>query len=603
MNRTLLNCQDLSVTYTNGIQAVRRVSFTLDAGEVLALVGESGCGKTTIARAILGLLPASAQLCGSIRLEGVELVGADEHLLQRVRGRQIGFVVQDPFEACNPLTTIFAHVAEAWRAHGARPRFVTIAERLTQLNIVGAAQTMQQYPHQWSGGMLQRATIAAAAAHQPPLLIADEPTSALDADRADVTLQALKASGAALLVVSHDIGVVARHADRIAVCYAGQIVEIGATQQVLNQPRHPYTVGLLSALPRDAGTLPKPLPGAPPLLIGPLTGCAFAKRCRHVRDSCHQVTPPLVDGVACPVMATASAIVHPADAGGTRPATNLPVAAFDVWDVEHWQVEPSQEPLPNPAVRHLVGKRALPVAEMVAVSKSYGRGPGAVQAVAQVDLQVRPGEIVGISGPSGCGKSTLLRLLGTVEAPSHGALYLAQQLVAQGGKGVLQRPPGGFVMPIFQDPVGSLDRRWPIWRTIVEPLTAPHRPPLPIATRRSLAQARLAEVGLANLDPEARPGELSVGQCQRIAIARALAAEPALLIADEPTSALDASVSAAVLHLLAAVARRGTAIVIVSHDQALLTSLCDRVLTMANGRLGTDHSPSQSDSNQTNQIS
>lgn len=589
--------------YANGIQAVRGISFTLAAGETLALVGESGCGKTTIARAILGLLPASTQIRGSIRLEGSELVGADERVFQRIRGRQLGFVAQDPFAACNPLTTIFAHVAEAWRAHGEQARVVTVAERLAQLNITDATQTMQQYPHQWSGGMLQRATIAAAAAYQPPLLIADEPTSALDADRADVTLQALKASGAALLVVSHDIGVVARHADRIAVCYAGQIVEIGAAQQVLNQPRHPYTVGLLSALPRDAGTLPKPLPGAPPLLIGPLIGCAFAARCGHVQASCHQVTPPLVDGVACPVMATQEAVVHPA-ADGSQLATKVqPFAEPDVSDVQNRQVQAIVSPLTNSPVRNPVGKRAGPVAAMVAVSKSYGRGAGAAQAVAQVDLQVNPGEIVGISGPSGCGKSTLLRLQATIEAPSHGAIYLAQQLVAQGGKGVLQRPPGGFVMPIFQDPVGSLDRRWPIWRTIVEPLTASHRPRLPIATLRGLAQEHLAEVGLTQLDLEARPGELSVGQCQRIAIARALAANPALLIADEPTSALDASVSAAILQLLAAIARRGTAIMIVSHDQALLASLCDRVLTMANGRLLTDHSPSQPDPNQTNPIS
>ncbi len=549
ITKPILVYKNVAVRYNNGVQAVRGVSFALQPGECLALVGESGCGKTTMARAVLGLLPTSAQLTGSIQVDGNEIVGASEATMHRLRGLMVGFVAQDPFAACNPLSSIFAHVAEAWRAHRRSPPPTVIRESLAQLGIPNAALNMQRYPHQWSGGMLQRATIAAAAAHHPPLIIADEPTSALDADRADATLAALKALGAAVLLVSHDIGVVARHANRIAVCYAGQIVEIDESTAILQRPRHPYTRGLLNALPRQPGVLPQPLPGTPPRLIGELAGCAFAPRCAQVERSCQHEMPPLIDGVACPIMVPS----QPARDKGERTR------------------DKGGASLSN-----------MIVAEARGVSKQYGRGTGAVRAVLHADLQIMRGEIVGISGPSGCGKSTLLRLLATIETPSAGQIYLDGKPVPPAGRAPIR---GGFVMPIFQDPQGSLDRRWPVWRSLTEPLTAPHRPRLSVQARRSLARERLAEVGLAHVDPEARPDELSVGQCQRIAIARALIAEPALIVADEPTSALDASVSSAILHLLAEIAARDTAIVIVSHDRLLLDALCTRVLTMGNGVL------------------
>ncbi len=559
--KPILQYNNVDIRYANGVQAVRGVSFELYPGECLALVGESGSGKTTIARAVLGLLPANAQISGSIQINGVEIVGSSEARLRALRGLVAGFVAQDPFEACNPLASIFDHVAEAWRAHNQSPPTQTVIDKLAQLGIPEPTTNMQRYPHQWSGGMLQRATIAAASAHHPALLIADEPTSALDADRADVTLRALKAQGAAVLLVSHDIGLVARHADRIAVCYAGQIVEIAATNTLRHHPQHPYTIGLFKALPNQPGILPEPLLGTPPRLIGELAGCAFAPRCLYVRPPCLVVTPTLINGVACPVLAPK----------GHTEAISLP--------------SPALSPLAA-GVSTRPAQVGPPVVEARAVSKHYSRGNAIVRAVIHADLEVARGEIVGISGPSGCGKSTLLRLLATIEPPSTGQICLDGVVVAQAGKGIVRRVRGGFVMPIFQDPVGSLDRRWPIWRSITEPLTAPHRPRTSVHERRALAEARLAEVGLAHIDLEARPGVLSVGQCQRVSIARALIAEPALLIADEPTSALDASVSAAILHLLMAIAQRNTAIVIVSHDRQLLDALCDRVLMMRDGVLG-----------------
>lgn len=545
----VLEVDQLRVDYAGIISAVRGISFSIAPGECFALVGESGCGKSSIARAVMGLLPEAATVQGSVRIAGQQIIGTDERELRAIRGIVAGFVGQDPYESCNPLSTIHAHVGEAWRAHGLRPDSRIIADQLARLGIADANEAMWRYPHQWSGGMLQRANIAAASAHGPALIVADEPTSALDADHADTTLEVLKANGAAVLLVSHDMRLVERHADTVAVCYAGRIVELGAVETVSSSPRHPYTVGLIRSLPRQKGHLPETMPGGPPSMTAPDRGCAFAPRCPQARDLCHHLMPELENGVRC----------HTGDAcGPSRSGSLQPFASRGTGP---------HGPQGGPEVIRLR-----------AVRKSYGRRRQMVQAVAGADLRVQAGEIVGISGPSGCGKSTLLRLIAGLEAPDSGEALLA------GGRNRKELGPG-FVMPIFQDPLGSLDLRWPIWKSISEPATAPGLPKRSKADLRRLAADKLAAVGLAHLDLEARPTELSGGQCQRVSIARALAAEPALLVADEPTSALDASVSASILHLLADLAHRGTAIVIVSHDRPLLDALCDRVLRMENGAL------------------
>lgn len=560
MKQPVLHYDQVHVRYANGTHAVRGVSFSLYPGACLALVGESGCGKTTMARAALGLLPPSAQIAGSIRLGATEIVGASPETIRRLRGLVAGLVAQNPFAACNPLDQVADHVAEAWHAHDQAPPRGRIGAALEHLGIAEAARRMRRYPHQWSGGMLQRATIAAAAAHQPLVIIADEPTSALDADRADATLAALRETGAAILLVSHDIGMVARHADQVAVCYAGRIVEIGPSAEVMGQPRHPYTRGLLAATPRAGAGLPLPLAGTPPKLSTPITGCAFAPRCAFAAPACHNHDPPLIDGVACPVLNPTGETKVP-DQDGEAPETQ-----------------------PFPPIQR--APAAAVVLQARQVAKYYDRGSRAVAAVREASLTVRRGEIVGVSGPSGCGKSTLLRLLATIEIPSAGEVLLDGAPASRGGTPRLLSPlaRNGFVMPIFQDPLGSLDARWPIWRSVTEPLTAPHRDRrLSVAQRRAIAREQLEAVGLTHIDLDARPRELSVGQCQRVAIARALTAEPRLIIADEPTSALDASVAAAILRLLAMTIHNGTAMVVVSHDRPLLNVLCDRVLTMDNG--------------------
>ncbi|MEV6520635.1 dipeptide/oligopeptide/nickel ABC transporter permease/ATP-binding protein [Longispora sp. NPDC051575] len=296
----VLSATDLVVTYPDGTRAVRGVSLTVAAGECVAVVGESGCGKTTLARSVLGLLPAGATLAGTLAVDGTDVAGLDRRGLRRLRGRVVGYVAQDPYAACDPLRSVGHHVGEAWRHHGRRPPRGEVVRRVDALGIADAADRLTERPYRWSGGMLQRATIAAAGAHQPVLTIADEPTSALDAHLADDILGTLRASCRSLLLISHDLRLVARHADRIVIMYAGRIVETGPTAELLGNPRHPYTRALLAATPRPGGDPVTALPGTPPALRGePGPGCAFADRCARVTDGCRDREPVLVGGVAC----------------------------------------------------------------------------------------------------------------------------------------------------------------------------------------------------------------------------------------------------------------------------------------------------------------
>jgi len=291
--------ENLSVRYPSGTHAVRGVSLHVAPGHTLALVGESGCGKSTVAMAVLGLLPATTRVEGTIRVAGHEVVGASEASLRRIRGLHVGLVAQDPMRSFDPLLPVGTSVSEAWRVHGRRPPRDGVATALGALGIADPRRRLRQRPHQWSGGMLQRAAIAAAGAHTPALTVADEPTSALDADLADTVLNALRATGAGVLLISHDLALVARHSDEVSVMYAGKIVEHGQAAKVLAAPRHPYTAALLAATPRPGTGLPAPLPGAPPNLALEPTGCAFAPRCPLADEDCAENQPPLHHDVAC----------------------------------------------------------------------------------------------------------------------------------------------------------------------------------------------------------------------------------------------------------------------------------------------------------------
>lgn len=299
MSHAALEVSGLSVVYPDGGRVLRGVNLSLGVGECLAVVGESGCGKSTLVRAVLGLLPNGTAVEGSISVEGVTVTGLGEGAMRMLRGRRIGYIPQDPASGFNPLHPVVHHVREAWRVHGAPVSRASVASALERLGIDGASARGGQRPHQWSGGMLQRASIVAAGAHEPPVVIADEPTSALDADRAHAVLTAVRGAGSSVLLVSHDLSLVAEHADRVAVIYAGEIIELGAAAEVLAQPRHPYTQALLAAVPRPGCGLPEPLLGAPPDPRMERAGCAFVDRCPCCEGDCGAAVPDLRDGVAC----------------------------------------------------------------------------------------------------------------------------------------------------------------------------------------------------------------------------------------------------------------------------------------------------------------
>lgn len=454
----------LTVRYPNGHLVLDGVDLTVGPGERWAVVGRSGSGKTTLVRAILGLLPAGTHTSGSVRVGGTEVLGATERRLRALRGLVVGYVPQDPFAACDPLRPVGHHVAQAWTAHRLRPPDGAVTAGLAEVDIPDPDRRAAHYPHQWSGGMLQRATLVAATAHTPLLTLADEPTSALDAELADDVLDLVTRRCGALLLISHDLSLVARHTDSVL------------------------------ALDSAGRTRAAPVPRTP---REPVDGAVVAQ----------------VDGV----------------------------------------------------------------------TRRYG---DTVTAVDDVTLRVRAGEVVGVVGRSGSGKSTLARLVAGMERPDAGTVHLDGRDAWTGRRTL--RP--GYVMPVFQDPVAGLDRRWPLWRTLTEPVRA-RGDRHPRRALRDLAAAALDRVGLAGIDVDRLPGSLSVGQAQRVAVARALMAEPALLIADEPTASLDVEAADAIAALLREIADAGAALLVVSHDRARLATYADRVVTMRAGRLAPAEEP------------
>ncbi len=552
----VLEVRELSIQYPNQLRAVHNVSFTLNKGDCLAIVGESGSGKSTIAKAILGLTPSGTQIDGRILFRGSDINQLSTRELKDLRGKSIGFVGQDPYASCNPVYRVKNNVTEAWSAHGLKVQSQEIAKRLSALGIRNAAVQADLYPHQWSGGMLQRAEIAAASAHRPHLIIADEPTSALDSNLASFMLDLIASLGSTVLMISHDLVLVSQSAQQIAVCYAGRMVECGAARTVTSEPRHPYTQALLEAIPNPACEFPPSLPGTIPDLRKPVVGCVFHNRCPHAWEACRKKSPDFTNGVAC----------HLNNGQGSL----------------QWKrgisIRKSTQGNTSEA----------PVAELINVTR-YFRHRGKKKPVFEnISLRMYPGEIVGICGPSGVGKSTLLKVVAGIEPPNSGQISYDRKPVWRCGTLTTKRvyPRNGFSMSVFQNPYTSIDRRWPIWKTITEPMRAPHRNSnLNRIDYQAVAKDLLKTVGLNHLKGTEKPAELSIGQCQRISILRALTANPALIVADEPTSALDVTTAAGIYRLLRARADQGTSIIIVSHDETALQSLCDRLYRLNNGKL------------------
>ncbi|MEU5384965.1 dipeptide ABC transporter ATP-binding protein, partial [Kitasatospora cineracea] len=589
----LLAVRDLTVDF-GGHPAVRGVDLELHRGETLGLVGESGSGKSVTALAVLGLLPATARTGGSVRLDGRELLGLPARQLAAVRGRRIAMVFQDPLSAFTPVYRIGDQLAEAVRVHQDLGRAAARKRAADLLDLVGIpdpARALDAFPHEFSGGMRQRAMIAMAVANDPDVLLADEPTTALDvtiqAQVLEVLRTAQRETGAALVLVSHDLGVIAGSADRVAVMYAGRIVETAPVDDLFAAPRHPYTLGLIGAVPRldGPGRALVPIPGAPPATGEPPTpGCAFAARCPLVEDRCHQDEPPLTalaepapavpaDGAAPPRPAAhLAACVRAAHLAAVRPA---PAEVYPVPELPAAAVRPRAERPDVLTVRGLT--RSFPQRR----GGLLRRRAGEVHAVDGVDLDIRQGETLGLVGESGSGKSTTLYEILRLAAPQGGRIELLGQDTAALDRAAARRLRSR-VQIVFQDPAASLDPRMPIGDVLAEPLLAQRTP---AAEARRRVPELLRQVGLDPAHADRYPHEFSGGQRQRISIARALAVRPDLLALDEPVSALDVSVQAGVLNLLQRLkAELGLAYLFVSHDLSVVRHLADRVAVMYLGR-------------------
>ena len=566
----------------NAIHSVRGISFEVRKGEVLGIVGESGSGKSVSATAIMGLLPGNAEVSGSIRLDGRELLGLDDRELSTLRGSRMSMVFQDPLSALTPVYSIGYQLIEAIRVHRPGISGHDATRRATELlDLVGipsAAERLKAFPHEFSGGMRQRVVIAMAIANDPDLIICDEPTTALDvtiqAQILDVLATARRETGAGIIMITHDLGVVAGIADRVMVMYAGRAVESGGVDEVYRRPRMPYTMGLLGSIPRidAAGKAPLvPIEGAPPSPADLPPGCPFAPRCPMATDICGQSEPELSEGTdgrwaAC----------HHAD---RIVAEDLTVT--DVYPVPE---------IPENARALIPPEQRETVLEVTGLVKHYPlmagsvlrRRVGTVRAVDGVDFDVREAETLAIVGESGSGKTTTLLEVMDLVAPQAGRIAVRGRDVAELTK-TERRTLRRDVQIVFQDPMASLDPRLPVGATIAEPLTAFGRPRAEIGRR---VKELMELVGLDPDDVDRYPQHFSGGQRQRIGIARALALEPKLLVLDEPVSALDVSIQAGVVNLLEELkGRLGLSYLFVAHDLAVVRHIADRVAIMYLGKI------------------
>jgi oligopeptide/dipeptide ABC transporter ATP-binding protein len=578
---SLLEVSDLAVTFpteTERVAAVRGMNYHVDKGEVVALVGESGAGKSASAMAVVGLLPEYAEVTGSVRLHGDELIGLSDQRMSRVRGKAIGTVFQDPMSALTPVYTVGDQIAEAIQVHNRDTgRTAARARAVELLDLVGIAQPERRaraFPHELSGGERQRVVIAIAIANDPDLLICDEPTTALDvtvqAQILDVLKTARDVTGAGVLIITHDLGVVAEFADRALVMYAGRAVEVASVGDLYRDRRMPYTAGLLGSVPRlDApqGARLVPIPGAPPSLAALPPGCPFAPRCPLAIDECRAAEPELV------------AVGPNHHAACIRTEHVAGRSAADIYGVSTAPTAADQTTTDAPVV--------LRVSDLVKTYKLtkgvvLRRTIGEVRAVDGVSLELQQGRTLGIVGESGSGKSTTLHQILDLTAPQAGSIEVLGTDVATLNSRT-RRALRGDLQVVFQDPVASLDPRLPVFEVLAEPLAANG-----FDKRRT--DDRVAEllevVGLRHADASRYPAEFSGGQKQRVGIARALALQPKILALDEPVSALDVSIQAGIINLLLDLQDRfGLAYLFVSHDLSVVKHLAHRVAVMFKGKI------------------
>jgi peptide/nickel transport system ATP-binding protein len=584
-----LAVEALSIAYAapgGEIGALDQVSLAIARGGAMGLVGESGSGKSTVGLAIMGLLPAEASVRGgAIRFGDRDLLALDADSRRRLRGDRIALVFQDPFTTLNPALRVGEQIGEGLVHHRGRTRAAAREAAIALLGEVGIREpraVADAYPHQLSGGMRQRALIASALACEPELLILDEPTTALDvtieAQLLDLLAELRAKRGLSVLLISHNLGVVRRVCESLTVIYAGRVVEQGATAEIFARPAHPYTRGLLAAIPRIGArkTRLASIAGRLPDLGAPLPGCAFAPRCPFAEPACVQEPQRLASHDARLVSCWQAARVASRDwpqGEGTPPAS--PGAARPEHDA------------------------TIPVAEAQGASRDFILGGGLaglrlrgwrpaiartrVRAVHEVDLAIAPGEVVGLVGESGSGKTTLGRLLLRLVDPTAGRIALAGRDVTVLDQRTLA-PMRRHAQIVFQNPDSSLNPRKTIGELIARPLQRfAIVPPDRIAHRVAelLDLVRLPASYVARY-----PHQLSGGEKQRVGIARALASEPDFVVCDEPVSALDVSVQAAIVNLLAELRERlRVAYLFISHDISVVAHLADRIAVMYRGGL------------------
>ena len=556
---SLVEVRDLAISFRRNeetVQALRGVSLDIAPGEILGLVGESGSGKSVLGLAMLGLLPERPrpEIQGSVDVCGTDMVWAGPEQRRVVRRLHLGAVFQDPMTSLNPTMRVGRQVAEAAGSLEEAGRL------LEAVGIPEARRRLDAYPHELSGGLRQRVMIAMAVAGNPSLIVADEPTTALDVTVQAQILELLQTlrqeTSASLLLITHDLGVAAQVADRIAVLYAGRLAEVGSAREMFHRPRHPYSVGLLRSrlrLDSDRSHPVATLPGEPPDPRQPPVGCPFGPRCPHHRDECDDELPELA-----------------ADPGpGADPGPNavacVRLAALPPDEAEQpsrtlWPERPAGGPPPGTALVLRDVRKFFPVGP--------ARRHQTIKALRGVSLEIREGEAVALVGESGCGKSTLLRSVAGLQTVDGGIIDVAR---------------GGRPQMVFQDAAASLTP----WLTVGELIGERVRSEgIRAAARRERVTAALQLVGLTAEISDARPSQLSGGQCQRVALARAIVVPPEVLLCDEPTSALDVSLAATVLNLIGRLRRElGMAVLFVTHDLAAARIVADRIAVMYLGKI------------------
>lgn len=584
----IMQVRDLHVSFATeaGIcHAVRGVNFDLWRGRTLGIVGESGSGKSVTALSLIGLLDDNAEVRGSVRMNGVELIGRSDEQMSTIRGENIAMVFQDPLSALTPMFTIGDQIAEGLITHHPDMSKQQIHDRCVELlDLVGIPQPeerLSSFPHQFSGGMRQRVMIAIAIANNPDVIIADEPTTALDvtiqAQILDVLAKAQKETGAAVVLITHDLGVVAGAADDILVMYAGRPVERASIDDIFQHPSMPYTMGLLGAVPKPhiaASQRLVPIQGNPPSLVDIPKGCPFSPRCPLATPECSLSEPNLevVDANSG----------HLASCRRLQEIIDKNMKYTDVFPVPDllpadWADVPRDQRPVTLEVDHLVKHFPLTGGGM------FRRTIGQVAAVDDVTFKIRQGETLALVGESGSGKSTTLMEIMNLMKPEDGRIVVLGHDLAELKKKAERKALRKDLQIIFQDPMSSLDPRMPIYDVLAEPLKV-HK------WSKEKINRRIGELmELVGLNPDyvdRFPAQFSGGQRQRISIARALATDPKVLLLDEPIASLDVSIQAGIINLLEDLqAKLKISYLFVAHDLAVIRHISDRVAVMYLGQV------------------